>query len=434
MLASLGAAKHAAGNRVYLASGAGETPLQQALGRVMRAGRPMTLLVAALSRMHAPGPRPHHYRACRSVIDRAVHSHSGQVFCCPNGDLVLLALPEVAAEVMATLAAMLGAEAAGSGTLLLSWTVPGEEDAAQTMLAHMTVPPPGTVEEPPAPIGAIAAVGALLASAPGGELIRRQAGVRIANGVLFPLYQEMSFSLAALEARIGLRLPAGADPYLFRHLARELDDQMLTALARDRLRVGQSVHLNLTLPSFASAGWSRLLPAAARSGIALGIELQFMDVVADLRGFAKAEAQLRAAGCTLVLGGVDHATLQLAALERLKPDWVKLDWSPRLQRLPAPERSATLAALARIGFDRVVLQRAETEAALAWGLAAGIRCFQGGYVDAMLAAERLRTCPQAAACTLRHCTDRAAAADAAGQAGCFNPALLDASVQPTPPA
>ncbi len=434
MLASLAAGKHAVGSRIFLASGAMESPLQQALGRAARAGRPLTLLVAALSRMHPPGPRPHHYRACRAVIDQAVRAHSGQVFTCPNGDMVLLAVPEVAAQVMATLADMLQAEAAGSGPLLQCWAVPGEEAAVQTQLAELTGPPPTMVEEPPAPIGAIAAVGALLASAPGGELIRRQAGVRVANGGMALLYQEMGFSLAALEARIGLRLPAGADPYLFRHLARELDEQMLTALARDRLLVGQSVHLNLTLPSFASAGWSRLLPAASRSGMTLGIELQFMEVVADLAGFAKARDQLRAAGCSLVLAGVDHDTLLLAALERLEPDWVKLDWSPRLSRLPGPQRSAVSGAMSRIGLDRVILQRAETEAALAWGLGAGIRCFQGRYVDTMLAAERLKTCPHAAACTLRQCTDRAAATDLAGQAGCFNPALLDAPLRPGAPA
>ena len=150
-----------------------------------------------------------------------------------------------------------------------------------------------------------------------------------------------------------------------------------------------------------------------------------MEVVADLPGFARATQQLRAAGCSLVLNGVDHGTMLLAALERLEPDWVKLDWSPRLQRLPALDRSELASAMARIGLDRLILGRAETEAALAWGMTAGIRCFQGRYVDTILAAERLKTCSHAAACTMRQCMDRAAATDLAGQAGCFSPALLD---------
>ncbi len=430
MLASLGPAKHAASSRVFLASGRADSPLQQALSRAVRAGRPAAVLMAALSRMQAPGARPHHHRVCRAVIDLAVRAHSGQVFTCPNGDLVLLAAPEVAEEAMATLSVMLRAEARGALPLLQRWTVPGDEDAVQAALAPLTGPLPTMTEEPPAPIGAIAAVGALLASAPGGELIRRQPGVRIAGGVITQLYQEMSFSLAALEARIGLRLPAGTDPYLFRHLARELDGQMLNALARDKLVVGTSVHLNLTLPSLLTDGWSRLLPAAARSGITLGIELQFMEVVADLPRFAAARAKLRAAGCPVILSGLDHGALLLAAPETLGPDWLKLDWSPCLPALPSADRLALAAAIERIGSDRLILQRAETEAALAWGLAAGIRCFQGRYVDSMLAAERLKICPHAGGCSLRHCIDRGAATDAAGQAGCLNPALLDAPSSP----
>ena len=425
MLASLSPGKHAAGKRVFLAASPAESPLQQALTRAARAGRPAAVLLVALSRMHAPGARPHHYRACRAVIDLAVRSHSGQVFTASNGDLVLLAAPEVAGEVMATLSAMLRTEAGGHPDLLLRWTVPGQEAAVLAQIDRLTGLPPTMAEEPPAPIGAIAAVSALLASAPGGELIRRQAGARVAGGTVTAFYHELSFSLAALEARIGLRLPAGADPYLFRHLARELDDQMLAALARDRLLVSGSMHLNLTLPSLGSDGWSRLLPAAARSGLELGIELQFMEVVADLPGFARAREQLRASGCDVVLSGIDHTTLLLAQPEGLQLDWLKLDWSPRMAALAAQDNRAVVSALERIGLECVILRRADTESALAWGVAAGIRYFQGRYVDTMLAAGRLRGCPHAAACTLRHCTDRAAATDAAGQAGCLNPALLD---------
>ena len=425
MLASLGPRKDTADGRAFLARGGNDTPLQQALGRALRAARPTAVLIVALSRMHAPGARPHHHRACRAVIDLAVRSHSGQVFTCPNGDLVLLASPDVASELMATLSAMLRAEAAGREDLLTRWTVPGQEEAVQAQLAQLAGSPPNMAEEPPAPIGAIAAVGALLASAPGGELIRRQAGARVAGRAVISFYHELSFSLAALEARIGLRLPAGADPYLFRHLARELDDQMLAALARDRLLVSGSMHLNLTLPSLASAGWSRLLPAAARAGLRLGIELQFMEVVSDLPGFTKARQQLRDAGCDVVLSGLDHATLLLAEPESLHLDWLKLDWSPRMAALAGKEHGRLLAAIERTSPDRLILRRADTEAALAWGLAAGIRCFQGRYVETMLAAERLRTCQHAAACTLRHCMDRAAATDAVGQVGCHNPALLD---------
>ena len=73
-----------------------------------------------------------------------------------------------------------------------------------------------------------------------------------------------------------------------------------------------------------------------------------------------------------------------------------------------------------IGTDKVVLHHAETEAALRWGLAHGIRRFQGRHVDAMLGASRIVSCGQAEACTLRQCIERAGAAGRVGRAGCVN--------------
>jgi hypothetical protein len=57
----------------------------------------------------------------------------------------------------------------------------------------------------------------------------------------------------------------------------------------------------------------------------------------------------------------------------------------------------------------VVLHHAETEAALRWGMAQGLRRFQGRHVDAILAAGRILACPQATGCTVRQCMDRGAA-------------------------
>ena len=62
-----------------------------------------------------------------------------------------------------------------------------------------------------------------------------------------------------------------------------------------------------------------------------------------------------------------------------------------------------------------MLHGADTEAALRWGLAQGIRRFQGGHVDPTLGAERMMACPVAAGCTLQECAERAAATGAVGR-------------------
>jgi hypothetical protein len=386
-----------------------------------------------LSHIHAPGPRPHHRRIGRAMLDDAANAHGGQVFTCPNGDLVLIDEPDRACIMMADLSRLFRLEAPGTHDLLSLWTLPKEHDAALAALHQQATAPPPT-DDPPTPLGAIAAVGVLLASAPFGELVRRQAAIHLTTTGFDALYQELSFSLPALEAQIGLPLPIGADPYLFRHLAARLDERMLEALAGGGLVANSTLHLNLTVAGVLSPEFTRLATAAGSAGTALGVELQLMEVVADLPRFTIARARLQEAGCAVVLDGVDHAALLLADPAALGVEMVKLDWSPRILSLPARERRRLAQVITDMGAERTVLNRAETEPALAWGRSQGIRRFQGRHVDAMLAADRITICPHASGCTLRQCIGRAAATDALGQQGCHNPALLDATTRHQRPA
>jgi EAL domain-containing protein (putative c-di-GMP-specific phosphodiesterase class I) len=419
-------------DRVILAPNhVAQSPLNEALERVVRLARPASVLMLRLSGLHAPGPRPHHRRIARALLDEVVRGHGGQVFTCPNGDLVLLSDPAPAASVMATLSQLFRLEAPSRDALLALWSLPADHDAARSELRRIPTTAP-VAEDPPAPLGAIAAVGALLAAAPFGDLIRRQAGVRIGAGEVETLYQELSFSLPALEAKIGLPLPAGADPYLFRHLAARLDERMLEALVAGSLQGGSTLHLNLTLAGALSPEFTRLAAAASAAGTRLGVELQFMEVVADLALYAEVRSHLQAAGCAVVVDGVDHFALLFATPAALQADLLKFDWSPRIPALPAREQRILAGVIGSVGANSMLLNRAETEAALAWGRSQGIRRFQGRHVDAMLAADRITACPHSAACTLRQCIDRSAATDAIGQIGCRNTALLDGSTQRQP--
>ncbi len=417
------------GGRVILATGnPAASPLHQALDLGLdwagRTKRPVAILILHLSRLHAPGPRPHHRRIASALLDGAIQTHGGQVFHCGNGDFVLLTDPATSAALVPTLSHLFRPEAPGVDRLLTLWSLPTDEDAAR---AHLTsaAPSAAVMEDVPVPLGALAAAEAVLASVPVDELVRRQTAVRITARGMEPLYQELSVSLAALEARNGAPLPVIADPYLFRHLAARLDERVLHAAAGTHLATVPAIHLNLTISSVLSAEFMRF--AAGRDATTrLGIELQFMEAVADLPRFSLACDRLRDTGCSLVLDGLDHAVLSLARPAHWQPALLKLDWSPRMATLPARERRLLTAALTAFGPERIVLHRAETEAALAWGRSHGIRRFQGRHVDAMLAAERITACRHAAACTLRQCIGRAAATGPGGRAGCRNTDLLDA--------
>ena len=160
------------------------------------------------------------------------------------------------------------------------------------------------------------------------------------------------------------------------------------------------------------------------------MEVSLVDAVADSTAFGRARAVLAAYGVSFVLDSVSHLALLMTKPGLFDAALIKLDWSPRLADLPEAEQAAIDRALREIGIGRVVLHRAETEAALRWGLTHGVRRFQGRHVDAMLGAARIISCAFANGCALRQCIERDGAANALGRAGCQNTDLLDSGAPP----
>jgi hypothetical protein len=127
----------------------------------------------------------------------------------------------------------------------------------------------------------------------------------------------------------------------------------------------------------------------------------------------------------LVLDGVSPLALRLTRPWLLQPDLVKFEWLPRLPTAEGIEQAQIQEGIQMLDPDRIVLHRAETEAALTWGQSQGISRFQGRHVDAMLGAGRILHCPLSRGCTLRQCIERAAAIADVGRSGCGNTAMLD---------
>ena len=448
--------------------GGEEDGLHEAVRRAARSPQGRRALVLPLSRLPSPGPRSHHRRVARALMEDTARRHEGQLFVLGNGDLVLLCRavepgqplaarpphgppPPDPATLPDTLARLLRVDLPDPGRVTTVWRL---ENALAALAAYAaerlaeggrTVIPP--VSAGPGVAAQTGVVDALAAIAEGpviGDLMRRQTGVLVAAGhpggpakaLLRPLYREVTFSIAALEARIAAGGQAAADPFLFRHLAGRLDRRMLARLA-DAAGTGgvldiapggrgaAPLHINLTVPSILSDAFARFAGLCRSLGAPLGVEVTLVEACDDAVAFGRARQVLAEAGLTLVLDGVSYLALMLARLCALRPDLVKLDWSPRLGELAADEHQLVAAALERIGVHRVVLHRAETEAALRWGMAQGVRRFQGRYMDAILAAARMRDCSHAAGCTLRQCGERSAATGPAGRAGCGAVGLLD---------
>ncbi len=415
-------------------------PLRDAVQRALR-GREFswTVLCLHLSRLAPPAPRPHHQRIARAVLDDVSSRHRGQLFTLINGDLALLfPAPDGGVSLAATLGTLFSADAPDAGLILSRWSLPEHLkefsaflDALPTIAAA-----PGKAEQD---VG-LAAVTTLFNSVDirrMRDLLERQTGVLVTIGGserVVPLYREVRFSMSALEAKAAASGHFTADPFLFRHLTAKLDGAMLSAtvadLEHDRpmlagVRGGKTfLHVNMSIEAVLSPLFTTLAEVATRADARVAVEIALLEAFADTENFMLARERAHAAGFSVILDDVTHHALLVTKPAELGCDWLKLDWSRQI--LQAGDTLDT--ALKAIGPAKVILQKADTEDAVRWGIARGIRRFQGRHTDAILAAGRLAACPAAGACTLRKCIEREHAVTAAGRIDCQNHALLDAAV------
>lgn len=427
--------------------GSAERLLRDAAERIARRPEGRVALVLHLSRLRPPAPRPHHERIARAILQEVALRREGQLFALRNGDLVLicrtgpdvLVLPD-------TLGRLLRLDLPQRMPILSVWRL---EQAADALLAYVRErladrthaasrpPPPGPVS----PL-ALQTLAAALQHAHWPDITHRQTAVLLGTGNLpqvmpQPLFRELTVSLVALDPPPEAGGPIASDPCLLGQIAPRLDGDLLEVLADAFGKGGPldaadaaapPLHLNLAVPTLLTPAFARFAKRCRDAGRTLGAEITLASASADPATFEAARREVAKAGCTLVLDGLSQIALLMTRPWALCADLVKLDWSS-LQPNPPPDEQATFAAaLQAIGSGRLVLTGADDEAAMRWGLAQGIRRFQGRHVDAMLAAARILSCPAASGCTLPQCLERGAATGPAGRRFCHRTDLLDAGL------
>jgi hypothetical protein len=432
----------AAGQAPLAGHGAGEAMLRDAMAREARAPRGRVAVLARLSLLPPPGPRAHHRRVVRALMQDCAQLHGGQVLVLRSGDLVLLAdgplsegsgpgaLPGLLARLLqvdglAGEAVMEEVALAGGAARLEAVLGAAPEDGA----VPAPVPPLPAARSALPAIGDAALAGLLQVAtaarlaALGGPALGGAAGLQ-------PVHRAASVA-PHLLARVPEAATLAADPWLRHHLDAALDAGLLRLVARARGGAGAldprpragvaPLLLRLGPQAVLSPGFAEVAGPGVRVAMAAAV------AVALPASFVAARARLAAEGMGLVLD-LDHNALVAARPEALGADWLRFAWAPGLARLPQGSRAALAAAVARIGAGRVVMAGAEDEASIRWGRGIGLAQFEGRHVEAMLAATRLLACPHAAGCGLRACAGRAMAAQPAGRVGCADPALLDRAV------
>ena len=120
------------------------------------------------------------------------------------------------------------------------------------------------------------------------------------------------------------------------------------------------------------------------------IELQKVDIFADLASFLFAREFFQEKGCRICLDGMTHDTMPMIDRERLGADLVKLVWHPDLVDGGDAMAEQTRTLIHRTGETRVVLCRVDNREAIDFGHSVGIELFQGRYIENLIAEDNRR--------------------------------------------
>ena len=363
-----------------------------------------------LSRLRPHHRRNHHLRIAATTFDRPIKKFDGGLFRLTNNDMIFMTKGATVADIDEAVLRLrylfdedpIMNRGGGSEDRFCTWydletDYPAFLAAIEMVAAAARKPAAASEssaakpEQPPdRPLDSahLAQMEKALASADlSGQLRRQSICFMLPGGAPKALFQELFFSIADLGRAIMPGFNLLASRWLFQHLTEILDSRMLALLTRrddPTLATNFSLNLNIATvlaPEFQE--FDELLRAGERGAAA--IELQQIDVLADLGSFLFARDFLKDNGYRVCLDGLRHFALPLLDRERIGVDLVKVQWGRDLADYAAGDHAMQLKdVVERIGRDRVILCHCDSPDAVRVGAELGITMYQGFYIDALV--------------------------------------------------
>jgi len=373
-----------------------------------RAGRRAVQL--HLSRLGLHNRRDHHIRIAFNSFELLVKQYDGALFRLSNKDIMFVCKDAPAAELDEAMMRVrylfsedpLTQEDDDRAEEFCTWfdiergydaflahvrAIDEVETRRQRRLAQAANAIPLVDELPPVDPHRLSELIDTIGSADLSNVMRRQAVFAVVGDQPpTPLFRELFISIAALRTQVFAKYDILGNRWLFQYLTETLDRRMLALLTRnDDGAIAQAFSLNLNISTLLSPeflAFDNSLRSGARG--TLIIELQMIDVFADLGAYMFARDFVHSRGYRVCLDGVTDLTLPFIDREKLGLDLVKLVWSPSMLDNAATGRREALHRLVeRTGRARTILCRCDGEAALDFGQAAGIAMYQGRYMDSL---------------------------------------------------
>jgi hypothetical protein len=222
------------------------------------------------------------------------------------------------------------------------------------------------------------------------NLVRRQFSCSLApNGSPISIFSELFISIKDLRETLLPGVDLLANRWLFQHLTATLDRRMLAMLAKtDTITISGDISFNMNVSTILSPEFLAFDDnlTANRRG-AMIVELQEVDIFADLGAYIFAREFIQERGYRICIDGLTHTTMAMIDRERLGADLVKMVWHGDLVEGGAEMQKRIRAMVRRTGANRIVLCRCDSREAVDFGHSVGINLFQGRHVETLLAEE-----------------------------------------------
>lgn len=220
------------------------------------------------------------------------------------------------------------------------------------------------------------------------DLIREQPVVQIkAGGKGEIVFKENFIAINELRDRVAPGINLFASPWLFQFLTENLDRRVLAVMAqRDFSTMRTPISLNLNVTSVLSREFQQFHQAVGTNAGKFIIEMQVIDIFADMSTFNYARDQLQGRGYRVLVDGLNPLSIHFFDPAHLKADFIKISWGPEFSSDTPDSRVAEAReVIDHTGRDAVVLSRIDDEKAIRWGVSLGITRFQGHFIDKLVA-------------------------------------------------
>ena len=225
------------------------------------------------------------------------------------------------------------------------------------------------------------------------NLVRRQSVCGVSRELVpDQMFSEMFISIADLRETLLPGVNVLSNRWLFQHLTETLDRRMLSLLNKtDGVTISGEISINLNISTLLSPEFLDFddKVIASRRGSVI-IELQKLDIFADLGAYLFAREFVQSKGYRVCIDGLTYQTLPMIDRERLGADYIKIIWSPEMINGGDEIEALVREMVAHAGSARVILCRVDHQEAVDFGHAVGIKFFQGRHVEGLIAEDNRR--------------------------------------------